>query len=121
MAYNVRLFGYQGILQVPIHLPRQFNSDSIFLNDEPCLWSQVISVSNVAAVSAVVALNPDKTTIVCVEVPDGMQVRYEVQPQGPTAPGARVAGNASRRASGFFNLSWNAGYTISLIDAAGLL
>jgi hypothetical protein len=120
MAYNVRLFGYQGIIQVNQRMVKQYNSDSVFLNEEPCLWSQVISVSGVAAGSTVVNLNPDPTTIVCVEVPDNQQIRYEVQPQGPMATNARTAGNGSRRASGFFNLAWNPGYTISLIDAAGL-
>ena len=76
--------------------------------------------SGAAVSSSVVALTPDPTTLVCVEVPDGQQIRYEVQPQGPTAPGARTAGNLSRRASGFFNLAWNPGYTLSVIDASGL-
>ena len=119
MAFNCRIYGYAGIIQAHERLVKQYNSDSVFLNEEPCLWSQLIVASGVAAVSAVVA-PPDSTTLVCVEVPDGQQIRYEVQPQGPTAPGARTAGNLSRRASGFFNLAWNPGYTLSVIDASGL-
>lgn len=121
MAFNVRLFGYMGIIQVQQRLVQQYSADSVFLNEEPCLWSQVLNCSAVAISSAVIGTVPDKTTLVCVEVPDGQQIRYEVQPQGPTGSGVRVAGNASRRGSGWFNLYWNPGYTLSVIDAAGLL
>lgn len=120
MAYNLRIFGYSGIIQVAQNLPKQYTADTIFLNNEPCLWSQVIAVSGAAAVSAVINLTPDPTTLVCIEVPDGQQIRYEVQPQGPTGAEARTAGNASRRASGFFNVAWGSGFTLSIIDAAGL-
>ena len=121
MSFNVRLFGYAGIIQVHERMVKQYNSDSVFLNEEPCLWSQIINCTNIAASSTVVALTPDTTKLVCVEVPDAAQIRYEVQPRGPTGTGARVAGNASRRASGFFMLQWDPGYTLSVIDAAGLL
>lgn len=121
MAFNVRVFGYAGIIQVQQRLVKQYSGDAVFLPDEPCLWSQVISCSAIAASSTVIATTPDNTTFVCVEVPDSCQIRYEVQPQGPTGSGARTAGNASRRASGYFNLAWNPGYTISVIDAANLL
>ena len=121
MAFNVRLFGYAGIIQIQQRLVKQYNADSVFVNEEPRLWSQLIVCSAVAANSTVVALTPDNTQMVMVEVPDGQQIRYEVQPQGPTAPGALVAGNLSRRAFGFFPLYWQAGYTLSVVDAAGLL
>lgn len=120
MAFNVRIFGYAGIIQVNQRMLRQYNADSVFLNEEPCLWSQVVACSGAENRSTVVNLTPDTTQLVCVEVPDGQQIRYEVQPQGPTAPGARSAGNTSRRGSGFFNLAWNPGYTLSVIDASGL-
>lgn len=120
MAFNLRIFGYSGIIQVEQRLIKQFSSDAVFLNEEPCLWSQVISCSAVAAVSTVVNLTPDTTKFVMVEVPDGQQIRYEVQPQGPTATGARTASTLSRRASGFFPLAWSPGVTLSAIDAAGL-
>lgn len=121
MAFNVRIFGYSGVQQIEQDHPKQYTADTVFVPVEPCLWSQTISVaegSGVASVSAVVALVPDRTNFVCIEVPDGKQIRYEVQPQGPTAPGARVAGNDSRRMSGFSNIYWNPGYTISIVDAA---
>lgn len=71
-----------------------------------------------AATSDVVNLVPDQTRVCFIEVPAGKEVRYEIQPQGPTAPGARVAGNASRKLGGIQPVKWNAGFTISLTDAA---
>lgn len=121
MAFNVRIFGYAGIEQIEQNHPKQYTADTVFVPTEPCLWSQVISVAEgtgAVSTSTVVAQVPDRTRIVCVEVPDGKQIRYEVQPQGPTAPGARVAGDGSRRMSGFSNLLWNPGYTLSIVDAA---
>jgi hypothetical protein len=121
MAYNVRLFGYSGIEQIEQNLPKQFTADTVFVPTEPCLWSEVISVpegTGAAVTSTVVALVPDHTRVCFIEVPDGKAVRYEVQPQGPTGGGARVAGTASRRLSGIQPVKWNAGFTISLTDAA---
>ena len=122
-TFNVRIFGYAGLRQIEQLMPKQFTSDTVFVPDEPCLWSQLLVVDSggAAVVSAVVAAVPDKTTIVCVEVPDGKQIRYEVQPQGPLGGGARAAGNLSRRMSGFSNLAWNPGYTLSVCDASAFL
>lgn len=121
MAYNVRIFGYSGVEQIEQDMPKQYTSDTVFVPTEPCLWSQVIAVAEgtgVASTSTVIATVPDKTRFVCVEVPDTKQIRYEVQPQGPTGSGARTAGTASRRMSGFSNLKWNPGYALSIVDAA---
>lgn len=121
--FSVRIFGYQGIIQVHQSLVKQFSSDSVFLLEEPYLWSQLIAVAaiNTAYTSTVVALNPDKSTILRIEVPDAQQIRYEINPNGPTAPNARVAGNTSPRLSGFDQFSWGAGYSISIADASGYL
>lgn len=118
MAFNVRLFTYRGMRQIPQLLVKQFNADSVFVLDEPYIASQVISVSAVAATSSPAT---DDSTILRIEVPDGQQVRYEINPNGPTASNARTAGNGSPRLSGFDNFAWGSGYSISLIDAAGLL
>ena len=121
MAYNVRVHGYSGVTQIQQNMPKQYTADTVFVPDEPKLWSQVVVVSEgdgVASQSVVVNLNPDNTRFVCVEVPDGKQIRYEVQPQGPTGSGVFTAGNLSRRMSGFSTLNWGRGYTISLCDAA---
>jgi len=123
MAFNVRIFGYSGVQQIEQDHPMQYTADTVFVPTEPCLWSQVLAVptGGASVESAVVGLVPDKTRFICVEVPDGEQIRYEIQPQGPTAPNARFAGNLSRRMSGFSNLYWSPGYTISVCDAASFL
>lgn len=119
MAFNVRVIAYKGMRQIQHLLDKQFTGDSVFVLDEPYVWSQVISVSAAAATSAPVA--GDGSTIMRLEIPDGQQVRYEINPSGPSASNARVAGNASPRTNGFDNFAWGAGYSVSLIDAAGLL
>ena len=118
MSFNVRLFGYRGILQIQQNMVKQHNADSVFVLDEPRVWSQLISVSAVAAVSAV--QSPDLATVVMIEIPDGQLIRYEVQPNGPNASTARVAGTNSPRKGGVDFIQWGAGFTISMIDAAGL-
>lgn len=119
---NIRLFGYKGIVQMTQRMPKQYSADSVWVPEEPALWSQVIATNGATPVtSTVVNLVPDTTTFVCIEVPDAFQIRYEVQPQGPLAVGARIAGNLSRRASGFSNIAWGAGYTLSVVDAASFL
>lgn len=123
MPFNVRIFGYSGVEQIEQNHPKQYTADTVFVPTEPCLWSQLLVVPDGggAVNSAVIATVPDRTKFVCIEVPDGKQIRYEVQPQGPTAAGARTAGNESRRMSGFSNILWNPGYAISICDAAAFL
>lgn len=118
MAFNVRVYGHRGIMQMPLVLPKQFSSDSIFQLVEPYEWGQVISVSAVAASSSAVAA-PDATKILRIEVPDGSTVRYEINPPNRTG-GAVVANTASPRISGFNQFYFGPSWTISLIDAAGL-
>lgn len=121
MAFNCRIHAYKGTRQMQQLLLKHFNADSVFVLDEPYLWSEVISVSAVAASSTPVSGSSDGgSTILRVEVKDGEQVRYEINPNGPNASNARVASTNSPRLSGFDNFAWGPGYTISLIDAAGL-
>ncbi len=121
MAYNVRVFGYSGVAQIEQDHPKQYTADTVFTPNEPCLWSQAIPVAEgtgVVSTTTVIATTPDKTKFICVEVPPGKAIRYEVQPQGPTGSNARVAGNASRSLSGFATLPWGPGYALSMVDAA---
>jgi hypothetical protein len=122
--FNVRIFGYRGIVQVQQRLVKQYNSDSVFLLDDPYVWSQILPVpgGGAAVSSAVVAVpSPDPSQILRVEVPDGQQIRYEINPNGPTAVTARIAGTNSPRLSGFDQFVWANGYTISVCDAAAFL
>lgn len=116
MSFNVRLFGYSGIIQVGQPEAQQFSSGAVFLNEEPCLWSQLLVCdgSSNAVTSAAITTVPDGTQMVCVEVPDGHEIRYEVVQPGVAA---RAVSSSSRRGSGSFNLAWSPGYTLSIIDA----
>lgn len=81
---------------------------------EPATFSQVISVSAVAASST--ADVDTRTNCIVLEVPDGEAVRYVVNPPGSSA----VADTNARKLSGVQVLFFKPGWTISLIDAAGL-
>lgn len=119
MAFNVRIFGYAGIVQLHERLLKQYSAESVFVLDEPYLWSQLLLVpTGGGAISSAVVADPDRSQILRVEVPDGSQIRYEINPNGPLASTARVAGNLSPRWSGFENFPWGKGYTISMCDAA---
>lgn len=120
--FNVRIFGYRGIVQIHQALVKQFSSDSVFVLEEPYLWTQLLAVpvGGGAVASAPVAA-PDQTTILRIEIPDNQQIRYEINPNGPSAVGARISGNGSPRLSGFDQFQWGAGYTLSICDASGFL
>lgn len=120
--FNVRIFTYRGIVQVQQRLVKQFNADSVFLLDDPYIASQVLAVpGGGGAVSSTVFTVPDASQVLRVEIADGQQVRYEINPNGPTATTARIAGTNSPRLSGFDQFVWAPGYTISLCDAAAFL
>lgn len=120
--FNARLFTYQGIVQIHQRLVKQYSSDSVFLLDEPYLAAQLLVVpGGGGVVSSTVFPVPDLSTVLRIEIPDGQQVRYEINPNGPLASNARVAGANSPRLSGFDQFAWGKGYTLSLCDAAAFL
>lgn len=128
MAFSVRVFAYRGIAQIQQRMVKQYNADSVFVLDEPYIWSQIIAVaddgSGTASSSAPFAPSPgfpDQTTVLRVEVPDAKQVRFEINPNGANAVTTRIAGTLSPRISGFNNFNWGEGYTISVCDAAAFL
>lgn len=116
-AFNVRIFGYNGTKQVAQGVPKHFNADSIFVREEPYLWSQIVVVNGAAPVASTVQAN-DKAKLMIIEVPDGQSIRYELNPNGPTASNARNAGNTSPRFSGIDAFEWFSGATFSFVDAA---
>lgn len=118
MSFNVRCFGYRGITQLIQPMPKQFSSDSVFQLIQPYEWAQNISVSSVAASTSPTAV-PDKTQIVRIEVPDGSVVRYEINPSNRPG-GAIIANTNSPILSGINQFFFQQGWTVSLIDAAGL-
>src|SRR6516164_3099554 len=122
MAFNVRIFGYNGLAQMHVSQQRRYSSDTVFFAEEPPVWSAV-AVSNGSTPVAVVFPGPgtDTARVLGIEVPDNCQIRYELQLLGPLASNARTAGNLSRRLSGFNYINWNAGATFSFCDAASFL
>ena len=120
MAFNVRIFGYRGVVQIEQRHPKQYTADTVFLLDDPYEWSQVLSVpeGTGAAVSSAVQAAPDLATVLYIQCPAGKSVRYEVNPQGPNASTSRVAGNASPMLSGWAQVPYSKGMTLSFADAA---
>lgn len=117
--FNVRIHTYRGILQINQRLVKQANEDSVFVLDEPYIAGQVLTVpAGGGAVSSTVFPLPDDSQLLRIEVPDGQQIRYEINPNGPLAPTARVAGVGSPRLSGFDNFAWGKGYSVSVCDAS---
>lgn len=128
MAFNVRIFGYTGIIQIQQNMVKQFNADSVFVADEPPNWSR-LGVSNGAVPVNMVANTssfafggtgglPDMAKILGIEVPPGEAIRYELLLNGPLASNARTAGDLSRRLSGFDFIQWQPGATFQFVDAA---
>lgn len=116
---NVRVFGYRSIVQLAQSGLRHFNSDSVFVREEPYLWSTgPILLTGLAAVT----FNPianDAATMIVVEVDDGTAVRYEMNPNGPGKATTRVASTISPKLSGENVFQWVSGATMSFIDASG--
>lgn len=120
MAFNCRIFAYQGIQQMPVVLPKQFSSDSVFQVVEPYIWGALVSVSAAAVSTPASALAGDsKTTMIRIEVPDGQTVRYEINPPNRVG-GAVVANTNSPSLSGKDYFYFSPGWTVSLIDASSL-
>jgi hypothetical protein len=114
MAFNVRIFGHRGTRQLPVTNPLQMQADSVQVLEQPYEFSQVISVSAVAASS--LADPSTKVQLLRIEVPDAATIRYEINPPGRSV----AAGTQSPSLSGKDQFFFGVGWTISMIDAAGL-
>lgn len=111
MAFNVRVFGYRGTLQIPSRQD-QFTGDSVFVIDEPYEWQQLL-VANGATPPAFATQNPDRSRFIRVEVPDNQKIRYEINP-----PGRAVVVNVnSPSCIGYNNFPWGLGWSFSIADA----
>ena len=122
MAFNVRIFGYNGLAQMHVSQQRRFAADTVWMAEEPPVWS-AMGISNGATPVPIVFPGPgtDTARVLGIEVPDNCQIRYELQLLGPLASNARQPGNLSRRMSGFDYVNWAPGATFSFVDAASLL
>lgn len=131
MAFNVRIFGFTGIIQIEQRMVKQYNADSVFVADEPPLWSQLAAsdganvVSMVANTGAFIAGGtggqPDTARLLGIEIPADQAIRYELQLNGPLASNARTPGNFSRMLAGFDFIQWQPGATFAFVDAASYL
>lgn len=114
MAFNVRIFGFRGIHQIPSVLPKQYSSDSVYQLVFPYEFSEVLSAGAVAVSSAPVANS--NLMLLRVEVADAQTIRFEINP-----PLRGIAAfNGSPALSGMQQFYFRSGWTISIIDAAGL-
>jgi hypothetical protein len=122
MAFTVRIFGYNGLAQMYVSHQRRFAADTVWMAEEPPVWS-AMGISNGTMPVAIVFPGPgaDTARVLGIEVPDNCQIRYELQLLGPLASNARTPGNLSRRMSGFDYVNWAPGATFSFVDAASLL
>jgi len=116
---NVRLIAYSGIVQIEQRLLKFANSESVFTRQEPYLWSQKLALNGATAVPSIVQPN-DTASVVVIEVDDGVVIRYEINPNGPLASSARLAGTNSPRLAGENLFQWFAGATISIMDASAV-
>ena len=114
MAFNVRVFGYRGMRQLPHLAQHQFTGDTVYALEEPYEWAQLLTVTGDAMTPFVIP-PADLSHILRIEVPPGAAVRYEINPPSRVV----VAGNGSPRLTGVDVFPWSSGYSISLVDAAG--
>src|ERR1019366_8661569 len=96
-TYNVRVFGYRGVTQLPLILSKQMSTDSVVQLTQPQEFAQVLTPTIGAAAAVSSAADPGTNThILRIEVPDGQTIRYEINPPGRNA----LAGNNSPSLSG---------------------
>lgn len=116
MSYNVRIFAYTGIVQLPTVNSKQQSADSVYVMVEPYEWSETLVVNGATPVAST-AHATDHATLLRIEVPDGEAVRYEINPPNRSG-GAVSAGTNSPSLSGKDQFFWGRSFTVSLVDAA---
>ena len=121
MSFTVRLFGRSGLARIPVSNDgATVGQDSVYVRDEPYLWAQQLTTNGQTSVASTVAApqpthSIDQTKFLCVEVPDGNAIRYEVSFTG-TATTATVN---SPVLTGRDNIKFGPGAIFSCIDAVG--
>lgn len=116
---NVRVFGYAAMVQLPVHHLTSHNADSVFVRQEPSLWSQVLALNGSTPVETTVN-SPDKAVMIVIEVDDGSAIRYEINLQGPMGTTHRNAGTASPKLTGENVFQWVSGASLSVVDASAV-
>lgn len=116
MAFNVRAFGYRGIIQGIIQIPVQDSKDSLFMLYQPYEFAALGASNGLTPVNLTsgLPLSSDHSALLRVEIPDGNAIRYEVNP-----PNRSVAASAnSPYLAGIMQLAWGPGWSFSFIDAS---
>lgn len=121
MAVTVRLFGYNTVAPSMQERFMPEGAPAQLMPEEPPLWSTIAKSDGDNPVSvSFPGPGTDTARVLGVEIEEGHAIRYELQPLGPSAPNVRIAGNQSRRVSGFRYFVWAAGSTFSFVDADAL-
>lgn len=113
MAFNVRIFGYRGITQLPSALPKEFHSDSVQVLSEPYEFSQKLTSNGATPVPSAADASV-ATKILMVEVADGNAIRYEIGPSSII----RTPGDTSPRLAGINQFEFSPGWLFKFVDAA---
>lgn len=115
MTVSCRIFGHTGIVQLLMPKPRQFNSDSVFVLEQPYIFKENLTAGAVAVASAPYA--DDRVRLLRIEIQDGSSIRYEINPPNREG-GALTAGVNSPILSGHDQFYWRTGWSLSVIDAS---
>jgi len=118
LAFQVRIFHYRGLSQLPQTLPKQYTADTVFTDTEPYEARDILTTNGLTPVSTAPLAAPDQTAYIRVEVPDGQSIRYEINPANRTG-GLVSASSNSPILSGINRFQFFQGWSLSLIDAAG--
>jgi|SRR5882672_547602 len=117
LSFNLRVFGYSGILQMPILNPQQDSEDSLYMLYQPYEFG-ILAASNqgipVTVGPSGLPLYQDYSQILRIEVPDGQAIRYEVNPAGRSV----LASASSPILTGVLYVEWGPGWSLSFIDAS---
>ena len=109
MSFNVRIFGYRGMVQAQAIDCEQHTDDTVFFLEEPYLWSQKLAVPDDGSSISSVMVSDLNTSIVKIEVEDGHAAFLEIQPLS----GSRAVGTGSPLVSGENIYEWGPGYLIA--------
>jgi hypothetical protein len=122
--FNVRIFGYKGMIQVQQLMLKQYSADAVFLLDEPYQWSQLLAVpGGGAAVSSIGAGRCRTIRRYCgsrFRTPSKSAMR-SIRTAQCWSLGAHRRQHLAPALRLRSVLEWGKGYTISMCDAASFL
>lgn len=116
----VRIFGFRGVEQLPVNLPKFYSADSIYQLVYPYEWRDHLTSNGATPQTSTAPIDSttSKTNVLRVEVPDGQAIRYEINPPGRQG-GIVPADQYSPILSGINNFYFRGGFSFSMVDASG--